>query len=195
MIFLKLFLTFFEIGLFTFGGGYAMIHVLDHEFVEKKKWLEDEEYADLVTVAESTPGPIAINCATYIGYKTQGFLGATVATLGMCLPSFAVIFLISLFFNAFLEIAWVASAFRGIQIGVVFLILAAGCKMFKKMKKTLRNLLLFAATFAAMLLFGFLSIAFSSIYYILIGGGVGLLCYIWHALRAHRTSKPKEVDK
>ena len=192
---LSLFLSMCKIGLFTFGGGYAMIHVLDHEFVEKKKWLEDEEYADLVTVAESTPGPIAINCATYIGYKTQGFLGATVATLGMCLPSFAVIFLISLFFNAFLEIAWVASAFRGIQLGVVFLILAAGWKMLKKMKKTTRNLLLFSFTFIAMLLCSLLSIVFSSICYILIGGAVGILSYAWQAVRAHRSADTKEAKK
>ena len=88
-----------KIGMFTFGGGYAMINLLDNEFVERKKWLGSEEFMNLVTIAESTPGPIAINCSTYIGYKKAGFLGALFATLGMCIPSFAIIYLISLFFN------------------------------------------------------------------------------------------------
>ena len=98
----ELFLSMMKIGAFTFGGGYAMIHLLDHEFVDSKGWLDKEEFMDLVTVAESTPGPIAINCATYIGYKKDGILGSLVATLGMIIPSFTVIFLVSLFFDRFL---------------------------------------------------------------------------------------------
>ena len=121
---LNLFLSMLKIGLFTFGGGYAMIHILDSEFVVKKKWLDSEEFLDLVAIAESTPGPIAINCATYIGYKKAGFWGSLFSTVGMCIPSFTIIYLISLFFNTFLSIAWVASAFRGIQVCVVFLILS-----------------------------------------------------------------------
>ena len=133
---LGLFLSMAKVGMFTFGGGYAMIHLLDSEFVGNKKWIDHEEFTDLVAIAESTPGPIAINCATYIGYKKEGVAGAASATLGMCLPSFVIVYLISVFFNSFLEISWVASAFRGIQVCVIYLILSAGVKMLKKMKKT-----------------------------------------------------------
>ena len=85
------------IGLFTFGGGYAMIALLEEELVSKRKWIDKEEFLDLVAIAESTPGPIAINMATYVGYKRAGFLGALFSTIGMCIPSFVIIFLISLF--------------------------------------------------------------------------------------------------
>ena len=173
----ELFLSMMKIGMFTFGGGYAMINLLDNEFVERKRWLESEEFMNLVTVAESTPGPIAINCSTYIGYKREGFSGAIFATLGMCIPSFAIIYLISIFFNAFLEIKWVASAFRGIQACVVFLILSAGLKMLKKIKKTAFNVAVMLITFCAMILFSLFSVSFSSIFYILIFGLVSLLIY------------------
>ena len=166
-----------KIGMFTFGGGYAMIHLLDNEFVSKKKWIEPEEFMDLVTIAESTPGPIAINCSTYIGYKKMGFLGALAATIGMCIPSFTIIYLISLFFNSFLEVRWVASAFRGIQGCVVFLILSAGFKMLKKIKKTVFNVAVMLITFCAMILFSLFSVSFSSIFYILIFGTLGLVIY------------------
>ena len=172
-----------KIGVFTFGGGYAMINLLDNEFVERKKWLGSEEFMNLVTIAESTPGPIAINCSTYIGYKKAGFLGAIFATLGMCIPSFTIIYLISLFFNSFLEIKWVASAFRGIQVCVVFLILSAGLKMLKKIKKTVFNLAVLLITFFVMILFSLFSVSFSSIFYILIFGLIGFLIYTVEYLR------------
>lgn len=92
----SLFITFLKIGAFTFGGGYAMIALLENEFVEKKKWLEKSEFLDMVAVAESTPGPVAVNSATYIGYKIAGFAGATMSTLAVCIPSFFVIYVISL---------------------------------------------------------------------------------------------------
>ena len=164
----------FKIGMFTFGGGYAMINLLDNEFVTRKKWLETEEFMDLVTIAESTPGPIAINCSTYIGYKKAGLLGAIFATLGMCVPSFVIIFLISLFFDKFLEISWVAAAFRGIQVCVIYLILSAGLKMLRKIKKNIFNITVMSLTFTAMILFSLFSVSFSSIFYILIFGFVGL---------------------
>ena len=179
----ELFLSMMKIGMFTFGGGYAMINILDNEFVERKKWLGSEEFMNLVTIAESTPGPIAINCSTYIGYKKSGFLGAIFATLGMCIPSFAIIYLISLFFNSFLEIKWVASAFRGIQVCVVFLILSAGFKMLKKIKKTVFNVAVMLITLCATILFSLFSVSFSSILYILIFGVVGLLIYMVGYLR------------
>lgn len=188
-----LFITMFKIGLFTFGGGYAMISLLQNEFVEKKKWLDDDEFADLVAIAESTPGPIAINCATYLGYKTEKFWGALVGTVAVCIPSFLIIFLISLFFDAFLENKYVAAAFRGIQICVLFLIAAAGLKMAKKVKKSPLNIIIFAATFAGMVLTGLFAVNFSSIFYILLGGAAGLFAYAATYARGRRKNK-KERD-
>ena len=167
----------FKIGLFTFGGGYAMIHFLDSEFVGKKGWIDSDEFSDLVVIAESTPGPIAINCSTYIGYKTEGVLGALLATLGMCLPSLTIIYLISLFFDSFLSIGWVASAFKGIQMCVVYLIFAAGLKMLKKMKKKPFNVAVTCITLVSMTLLSLLSVSFYSILYILIFGGIGVITY------------------
>ena len=130
-----LFATFFKIGAFTFGGGYAMVALLEHEFVEEKQWVTREEFLDMVAIAESTPGPMAVNSATYIGYKLEGVPGAAASTLAVCLPSFAVIYAISLFFDQFLQLSVVSSAFRGIQVCVVYLVLSAGLKMLKNLKK------------------------------------------------------------
>ena len=190
-----LFITMLKIGLFTFGGGYAMIHLLENEFVSKKKWIEEDEFMDLVAIAESTPGPIAINCSTYIGYKKERILGAVLATLGMCIPSFTIIFLISLFFNQFLSIGWVASAFKGIQVCVVFLILSAGVKMLKKMKKKPFNLIVMSATFLCMVAFGVFAVSFSSIFYILISGFVGLLIYLIGYFKSKKSPEQKEGEQ
>ena len=190
-----LFITMLKIGLFTFGGGYAMIHLLENEFVSKKKWIEEDEFMDLVAIAESTPGPIAINCSTYIGYKKERILGAVLATLGMCIPSFTIIFLISLFFNQFLSIGWVASAFNGIQVCVVFLILSAGVKMLKKMKKKPFNLIVMSATFLCMVAFGVFAVSFSSIFYILISGFVGLLIYLIGYFKSKKSPEQKEGEQ
>ena len=181
-----------KIGMFTFGGGYAMINLLDNEFVERKKWIDSEEFMDIVTIAESTPGPIAINCSTYIGYKRCGFSGALFATLGMCIPSFVVIYLISLFFNQFLTVSAVASAFKGIQVCVIFLILSAGLKMLRKIKKSAFNVTVMAITFAAMIAFSLFSVSFSSIFYILIFGLIGLLFYTVGYLRDKNQGKEGE---
>ena len=166
-----------KVGLFTFGGGYAMINILENEFVGRKKWLEYDEFMDLVAIAESTPGPIAINCATYIGYKKEKIIGSVFATVGMVLPSLTIIYLISLFFNEFLAITWVASAFKGIQVCVVFLIFSAGLKMLTKIKKSVFNVLVMTVTFLCMVLFSVFAVSFSSIFYILISGALGLLVY------------------
>ena len=190
-----LFITMLKIGLFTFGGGYAMIHLLENEFVAKKKWIEEDEFMDLVAIAESTPGPIAINCSTYIGYKKEKILGAVLATLGMCIPSFTIIFFISLFFNQFLSIGWVASAFKGIQVCVVFLILSAGVKMLKKMKKKPFNLIVMSATFLCMVAFGVFAVSFSSIFYILISGFVGLLTYLIGYFKSKKSPEQKEGEQ
>ena len=135
-ILMDLFLTFAQIGLFTFGGGYAMISVIDHDCVEKKKWITSEELVEMTVVAESTPGPIAINCATFTGHKIAGIPGAVAATIGMVLPSFMIIYLISVFLENFLELPLIANAFQGIKIAVGLLILDAGINMAKKAKKT-----------------------------------------------------------
>ena len=190
-----LFINMLKIGLFTFGGGYAMIHLLENEFVSKKKWIEEDEFMDLVVIAESTPGPIAINCSTYIGYKKEKILGAVLATLGMCIPSFTIIFCISLFFNQFLSIGWVASAFKGIQVCVVFLILSAGVKMLKKMKKKPFNLIVMSATFLCMVAFGVFAVSFSSIFYILISGLVGLLIYLIGYFKSKKSPEKKEGEQ
>ena len=177
---LTIFLTFFKIGLFTFGGGYAMIAVIEREIVEKKKWIEHDEYIDVVAIAESTPGPIAINSATYIGYKVGGFIGALFATLGVVLPSFAIIVLISIFYEQFIKIALVKHAFHGIQACVAYLILSAGLKMFKKLKKTVLNVVLFSLTLLGLIAFTlfFPQVKISSILYIFIGGVVGVVVYL-----------------
>lgn len=131
----ELFGTFAKIGLFTFGGGYAMISMIEHTCVEKKQWITHDEMMDITVIAESTPGPIAINCATYTGYKKAGIPGAVIATLGIVLPSFLVIWMISLFLEPVLQIPVVANAFRGIKAAVGILILDAAVTMIRKMPK------------------------------------------------------------
>ena len=132
---LTLFLTFLKIGVTTFGGGYAMIANFQETIVEKKKWLTEDEFMEIITVAESTPGPIAINVATFVGYKKKGFLGSLFATLGVVLPSLVIIFVISLVLDQFMENVYVQYAFNGIKVAVAFLITRAGINLFKKMEK------------------------------------------------------------
>ena len=173
-----LFISMFKIGLFTFGGGYAMISVFENEFVSKKKWLEHDEFMNILVIAESTPGPVAINMATYIGYKQNKIIGSIFSTLGMVLPSFTIIFIISLFFKNLLENKYVAAAFKGIQACVIFLILQAGIKLFKKMEKKAFNIIVMSVTFVIVILFSLFNVNFSSIFYILISGCLGLVIYL-----------------
>lgn len=175
--YVDLFFTMMKIGLFTFGGGYAMIPLLEYEFVEKRRWLEKDEFYDILTVSETTPGPIAINNSTYIGYKLGGVFGSVVATVGVVIPSFVIIFLISLFFDAFLGIKLVFAAFRGIRVAVAFLILSAGIKMIKNLKKSIFNITVFSVVFALMIVFTLFSVNFSSIFYILISAALGAIIY------------------
>lgn len=177
-----LFLTMLRIGAFTFGGGYAMIALLQDEFVEKKKWIDKDEFLDLVAIAESTPGPIAINSSTYIGYRMGGFIGAVVSTIAMCIPSFVIIYLISLFFDAFLQLEIVANAFRGIRVCVVFLILSAGWKMLKGIHKDPLSIVILSMTILLMIIFSICSVNFSTIFFILIAGLAGLTALL---LRKH----------
>ena len=189
---LRLFIAMFKIGLFTFGGGYAMIAIIEREIVEKKQWINHDEFVDLIAIAESTPGPLAINSATYVGYKIAGVLGSVFATLGVVLPSFIIIFIISLFFDAFLAIEWVAYAFRGIQAAVAFLILNAGIKMLKNVKKSVFGIIMTSLTVLCFVTLSLLAVSFSSIFYILIGGVVGLTAYL---ITYIKTRKQKTIVK
>jgi chromate transporter len=132
---IELFCTFFRIGAFTFGGGYAMIPLIQKEVVENKKWVSDEDILDIVAIAESTPGPIAINAATFIGCKTCGAMGAAFATLGVVLPSLVVISVIAYLLTEFAQIAIVKYAFFGIRAGVLALVTKSLWTMFKKAPK------------------------------------------------------------
>lgn len=174
----ELFLTFAKIGLFTFGGGYAMISVIENNCVERKKWITHDEMMDMTVVAESTPGPIAINCSTFTGYRIAGFSGALAATLGIVMPSFIVIFIISVFLDNFLEITVVANAFRGIKIAVSVLILDAAVKMIKKMKKKPLPLLIMLLSVLVMLAVNIFSWSFSSVSLMLVAAAVSLAVFV-----------------
>lgn len=176
---LKLFLIMFKIGLFTFGGGYAMIAVLEREFVERQKWLTDEEFLNIAGIAESTPGPIAINSATYIGYKIAGFFGSLFATLGVVLPSLIIVSVIYVFFDLFKGNKWFNAAFRGIRSAVIVLLFNAVLKLFKIME---RNPFTIVATCIVFLVTLFTD--FNSIYLILIGGVLGIIYFVVKAKRA-----------
>ena len=177
-ILLDLFLTFAKIGLFTFGGGYAMISLIEDSCVEKKRWITHDEMMNVTVIAEYTPGPIAINCATYVGYKQKGLSGAAAATVGMVLPSFCVIFLISRFLDRFLEIAWIAHAFRGIKIAVGILILDAAVRMLRKMQKKALPLTIMGCAFLAMLLINVFALRISSITLMLTAAAVSLVLFM-----------------
>ena len=173
-----LFLTFAKVGLFTFGGGYAMISIIADTCVEKKKWITHDEMMDITVIAESTPGPIAINAATYVGHKQAGIPGSVAATVGMVLPSFVIIYLISTVLDNFLEISLIANAFRGIKIGVGLLILRVAVNMLKKMKPLPMPRIIAGCAFAVMLTVNFLGLRFSSITLMLIAGSVSLLIFL-----------------
>ena len=172
-----------KIGLFTFGGGYAMIALLENEFVSKKKWIEKDAFLDIAAIAESTPGPIAINAATFIGYRNAGVFGSVIATLGICIPSFVIIYVISLFFDAFLSLTYVAYAFKGIQVCVVYLILSAGLKMLKQMKKSPFHIVIISATIVCMVTLSVLAVKFSTILYIMLSGIAGVIVYLLDKLK------------
>ena len=138
--YLDIFITFFKIGLFTFGGGYAMLRVMQKEVVEKKGWIDEDTMLDLVTISQSTPGPFAINGATFIGYKHLGFWGSLLATLGVVLPSFLIIIFISIFLDAFSSNDIIQNALKGISAGISVLIFHAWFKLAKKLKVNVINI-------------------------------------------------------
>ena len=173
-----LLLTFMKIGFFTFGGGYAMIAMIEDACVEKKKWITHDEMMNITVIAESTPGPIAINCATFTGYKQAGFIGALAATLGMILPSFLVIYLISMFLDNFLEITIIANAFKGIRIAVGLLILDAACTMIRKMHKKILPRTIMICSVILMLMINLFAWNFSSISLMLTAAAVSLTVFM-----------------
>lgn len=173
----SLFITFFKIGLFTFGGGYAMLAQIRENIVEKKQWLTDDELTEIIAIAEATPGPIAINMATFVGFKQKGFWGSVFSTLGTVLPSMIIIFIISLFLDDFMSNKYVAYAFRGIKCAVAFLILKAGIGMLLKIEKKALPIIIFSLVFIAMILFELFSVNFSSVFFILAGGVIGIIAY------------------
>ena len=155
---LQLFLTFFKTGLLTFGGGYAMIPILQREVSEKKKWIKERDIIDILAISESTPGPIAVNTATYVGYEIAGFWGSFFATLGLILPSFGIIFLISFFYKDFMTIKVIQAAFKGLRIGVIILLINAVIKLKKSIKFSLLSWIIFAITFVGLFLTTFFDI-------------------------------------
>ena len=177
-ILLDLFLTFAKIGLFTFGGGYAMLSIIENNCIERKKWITHDEMMNMTVIAESTPGPIAVNCATFTGYKKAGYLGALIATLGMILPSFLVIFLISMFLDNFLEVPLVINAFKGIKIAVGILILDAAITMIKKMHKKKLPRAIMICSAIVMLCINVFAWNFSAISLMLIAAVVSLTIYV-----------------
>ncbi len=163
---LQLFITFFKIGAFTFGGGYAMIPLIQREVAENKKWITDDDILEIIAISESTPGPIAINSATFVGYRVCGFWGSFFATLGVVLPSFVIILIISFLLEGFGDIKPVKYAFNGIRAGVLALLFKALFTMYKKSPKGIASYIVMAASF---LLTAFLNVP---VIFVLIGCAV-----------------------
>ena len=173
-----LFFTFFKIGLFTFGGGYAMIALLEEEFIQLRKWLDKDEFLDMTAIAESTPGPVAINSATYLGYKLAKVPGAATATVAVCLPSFLIIYAISLFFEQFTQLTVIANAFKGIQVCVIYLIFSAGVRMLKALDKSPFATGVLAAVMLVMVGLSLAGVSVSSILLILLSGAAGVAAWL-----------------
>lgn len=173
-----LFFTFFKIGLFTFGGGYAMIALLEEEFIQRRKWLDKDEFLDMTAIAESTPGPVAINSATYLGYKLAKVPGAATATVAVCLPSFLIIYAISLFFEQFTQLTVIASAFKGIQVCVIYLIFSAGVRMLKALDKSPFATGVLTAVMLVMVGLSLAGVSVSSILLILLSGAAGVAAWL-----------------
>ncbi len=189
-----LFFTFSRIGAFTFGGGYAMISLLEYECVKKKNWLTSDELMEIVILAEATPGSIAINCATYTGYKIRGIYGAFSATAGIAFPSFLILFVISNFFEHILTVTFISNAFQGIRIGVSVLIIQVGIKMIHNMiknssdkKKQLSVSIFF---FAVIMLLNIYSLPISTVYLILCSGVTGFFLFGSFGKKHNRREAP-----
>ena len=165
----RLFVTFFKTGLFTFGGGYAMISILEEELVANKKWITTQDMLDMLVIAESTPGVLAVNTATSVGFKLRGVWGAIIATLGVVLPSFLIITALTFFINEFSDNPWYQAAFTGIQACVTILIINAFVKLAKQLDRSWFSIVLLIAAFAVAVFTDF-----DVIFIILIGGVLGV---------------------
>ena len=181
----RLFATFFKTGLFTFGGGYAMISILEEELVANKKWITSQDMLDMLVIAESTPGVIAVNTATSVGYRVRGVLGAIVATLGVVLPSFLIITALTFVIKEFSSNRWYQAAFTGIQACVTILIINAFVKLAKQIERTWFSIVLLIASFAVAVFTDF-----DVIFIILIGGVLGLV----YSLIVERIGKKRNKD-
>lgn len=168
---LSLFLTFMKIGVVTFGGGYAMIPIIENEISNKKKWISGDDLLEVVAISETTPGPIAICAATFIGYRVGGIFGAFCSTFGVVLPSFVIIYVISLFLRAFEELQVIKYAFFGIRAGVLALLIKAVVSMFKKCPKNIVAYIIMAASFAAVAFFS------ANVIIVIVGAAVIGICY------------------
>ena len=175
---IKLFFIFFKIGLFTFGGGYAMIPLIKSELITKRNWISEEEMVEILAIAEATPGPQAVNMATYLGYKRKGVLGSLFATLGVVLPSFIIILIISLFLKQFEDNTYVKYAFIGINASVCVLIISAGLSLISNVRHNYLTLIIFILVLISYLLVDIFNSSFSTIYYILISGTITLIYYL-----------------
>lgn len=180
-ILLNLFYTFCKIGLFTLGGGYAMIALLHRECVKKNNWISSDELMEVTTIAESTPGPIALNCATYTGYKKYGILGALVATSAMILPSTIIIYIIYSIFENILSYPFIVNLFKGMHIGVAILIIQAGInmsiKILNKSKNKKKPVIVMSTFFTIFFFINIMKINFSTIYLIFIAAILGNYIY------------------
>lgn len=188
---LDLFLTFAKIGGLTIGGGLAMVAVIERELVTKRKWITEEDLLDMITVAESTPGVIAVNSATFVGYKLRGFLGSLVSTIGVVAPSFIIISLIALVFEWFLGFEIVSFAFKGANAAVAILIFNAGLKLLKKCEKGAYTYLMMGLSIIIGIIFMIFNI--SSIIIIILGLVIGLTYYTIIENKAKK--KEKEGEK
>ncbi len=191
---LILFASYFKIGLFTFGGGYAMIALIEREFVSRKKWITTPELYEIIAISESTPGPIAINCATFVGYKILKFYGSFLATLAVCIPSFVIIYLISVFYDAFMALTAVQYAFEGIKVGIAVMITTAGVKMIKQADKDAFAKGVFLLSFAAAVAIDIFKLNFSTIYLILIGGALGITLQLISDVVKRKKNPPTSND-
>ncbi len=181
-LYLDLFLTFAKVGVMTFGGGYAMLPILQREVVENKGWVSDEELADYFAIGQCTPGVIAVNTATFVGSKLKGALGGIVATLGVVFPSVVIITVIAAFLRSFAHISAVQHAFNGVRAAVVALIASSVIKLGKSTVKNVPSAVIFAVVMLLSVfdkqleaLFPAVSFLFSPVCYVLLAGCAGLL--------------------
>lgn len=176
-----IFLTFLKIGAFTFGGGYAMIPLIERELADNKKWITKDEILDMIAISESTPGPIAVNIATFVGYNIGGQFGAFAATLGIVFPSFVIITIISILLNIYSYLTPIKYAFLGIRAGVLALVVNAFISMFRKCSKDVKSYIIMALAF--------LIVTFTDVNVIFIIIGCGLLGLFSYEITKRRTQK------